>query len=738
MHDSTLSLWVKLDGVEARHGGGAIAEVTFRDAVGRELQRPTRFGPWTGSAEPWAQRGGPVAVPPEAREGTVRFALEGASGKVFIDDVRLTAADERAVRPATSQTDTSSWRPYVPADAPLLGPMDAGEWVHAPAGGHGFLTVRDGHFAFEDGTAARFFGVDLDGEAALPSHEQADWLVQRLAQMGCNLVRLHHLDAPGLPQNIFDPSVEDTQHFSADSLDRLDYLLAQLKARGIYVYLDLLVSRQFKAGDGVAAFRELPKGAKIAAEFNERLIDLQQRYARDLLTHTNPYTKTRLVDDPTIALMEIINESSLFRLPKKLKTLPDVYRSELQSKWMEFAKQHGESQPDAERYQRVDDPLVEQFLSELQLAYFHRMHAFLRDLGLKIPVAGSNYGLGGADLQTNAALDFIDRHAYWDPPRGQVGILGTFHNRSLLQSPDADNPIVKLASLRVPGKPFVVSEWNVDWPNDERAVGPLVMAAAASIEGWDAVLQFSYQGERAPARLASNFDISSMPEMLWQWPVAARLFHRGDLRGGVASWPIAIARPATDRGQTSSAGPANGGDSRPAHIEWNASAGTFTIGTARTQAALGHVGGSTIALPDARLTVSTPFAAIALSSLDASPIGESTHLVVSAVARSENRGMRFNALRTQLRDAGSEPILQEPVVGELRLLRSRPCAAEAFVLDAAGRRDHAVALRVEADAITLPLGDGWLYELSCASPSAEAPPSNAATDASAARAEHTR
>jgi len=38
------------------------------------------------------------------------------------------------------------------------------------------------------------------------------------------------------------------------------------------------------------------------------MIELQKKYARDLLTHVNPYTKTAYTDEPAIALVEISNE----------------------------------------------------------------------------------------------------------------------------------------------------------------------------------------------------------------------------------------------------------------------------------------------------------------------------------------------------------------------------------------------------------------------------------------------
>ena len=43
------------------------------------------------------------------------------------------------------------------------------------------------------------------------------------------------------------------------------------------------------------------------------MIELQHEYARDLLTHVNPYTGKRYADEPAVALIEISNEDGLIR-----------------------------------------------------------------------------------------------------------------------------------------------------------------------------------------------------------------------------------------------------------------------------------------------------------------------------------------------------------------------------------------------------------------------------------------
>lgn len=189
------------------------------------------------------------------------------------------------------------------------------------AGEHGFNKRVGAGFVFEDGTPAKFWGTSLNYRAAFPIQSDADAMVQKLSFFGFNAVRLHVIDQCFAPYGIFqdlNPSVTNPQQkvtgvLSSSMLGRLDYLLKQCKSSGIYVDLCLLVLRQFSEADGVVSAAELGDGAKPVAIFDPKLRELQKQYAKDLLTHYNPYTGLTYADDPTIALVETINECWLMR-----------------------------------------------------------------------------------------------------------------------------------------------------------------------------------------------------------------------------------------------------------------------------------------------------------------------------------------------------------------------------------------------------------------------------------------
>jgi len=279
------------------------------------------------------------------------------------------------------QIDLTDWFPFNPTVAVSAGSaVDAsdllvdvpGEDAAQVIDRRGFLmTAADGRFYFANtGRRARFFGTNLTFNTCFPPNadapqrageytgqvplDAADQLATRLARMGINLVRFHHMDSGNRPRGIWDPAYpNDTQHLDPLQLRRLDYLIFQLKKRGIYSNINLHVSRFFRSGDGVAEYNRFLSSDynKGATQFDPVMIELQKKYATDLLGHTNPYTGLRLADDPAVAFVEITNEDSLlysFRNGRvhydsaRPETLPPYYSAELDRLWNQWlVKRYG-------------------------------------------------------------------------------------------------------------------------------------------------------------------------------------------------------------------------------------------------------------------------------------------------------------------------------------------------------------------------------------------------------------
>jgi hypothetical protein len=211
-----------------------------------------------------------------------------------------------------------------------------------PAGAGGMIQVKDGVFVEEKaGRRIRFFATNLTARAAFPTRADADKIALRMARLGINLVRMHHLQndwekdggtiwKPGKPFLEVDPK----------QVDALDYLIGALKKQGIYTNLNLTTTREYLPEHGFPeTVKQIPfKHHKKVDRFNRRMIELQKEYARALLDHVNPYTELAYRDEPALAFVEINNENALVGWPNEsvgegLDTLPEPFRSEIQTLW---------------------------------------------------------------------------------------------------------------------------------------------------------------------------------------------------------------------------------------------------------------------------------------------------------------------------------------------------------------------------------------------------------------------
>ena len=267
---------------------------------------------------------------------------------------------------AIGQNDTLF--PFVlPWDDTSPGITNISTWLHKPAGKFGHLQVGgDGHL-YVDGQRIRFFGVNLCFGACFPRKEDAEKIAARMAKFGINIVRFHHMDMQVFPNGIRARNAAHTRDLDPEALDRLDYFIAQLERNGIYVNLNLLVSRPFNAADGLPEEIEQLgwKERHVVGFFDARILELQKEYARKLLTHRNPYTGMTYAEDPAVAFVEINNENGLIHawLGGKMDRLPEVLLFDLQRKWNEWLrKKYGTTDALRETWGVQKEPVGEELL----------------------------------------------------------------------------------------------------------------------------------------------------------------------------------------------------------------------------------------------------------------------------------------------------------------------------------------------------------------------------------------
>jgi hypothetical protein len=204
-----------------------------------------------------------------------------------------------------------------------------------PAGTRGFITVDGDRFLDGAGERIRFLGVNGSFPGNFPPKEQAKGIARRLAKFGVNCFRHHHMDSSRAPRGLISAAFADTQHIDMETLDRLDYFIYQLKQHGIYSNINLHVGRKLNSADGFDAYDLRPTYDKGIGQMHPGMIAMQKNYARDLLTHVNPYTGNAYVDEPCVAMVEITNEDGLIRYwgRGELDDLPSHYWDHVREEW---------------------------------------------------------------------------------------------------------------------------------------------------------------------------------------------------------------------------------------------------------------------------------------------------------------------------------------------------------------------------------------------------------------------
>ncbi|MEM1542618.1 MAG: carbohydrate binding domain-containing protein [Thermoproteota archaeon] len=264
---------------------------------------------------------------------------EESSGE-SVEGLEPTLTPEAGEEPTALTNNSKMFHFYLPWDDGENTAVSLSNMLDKPTGRLGHVYIGDdGHF-YVNGSRIKFLGVNICGGAAFPEKKDAEKIASRLAKFGVNLVRFHHMDADWEPFNIFDRSFKDTRHLNEKALDRLDYFIAKLKENGIYIDLNLLVSRRFRSGDGLPAEVEAVewKDQQALGFFIEEIENLEKEYARQLLTHRNPYTGMTYCEDPAIAFIEIVNEQGLIHswLGGVIDKLPKVFQERLRIKWNSY------------------------------------------------------------------------------------------------------------------------------------------------------------------------------------------------------------------------------------------------------------------------------------------------------------------------------------------------------------------------------------------------------------------
>ncbi len=242
-------------------------------------------------------------------------------------------------------------------------------WLNAsPIDEGARIRAEDGHFVTANGKRVRFMATNFTFSSVFPEKDDAVSLAARLASMGINCVRMHHFDRFAAPSGIWKKGGEKLNEFDPEQLDKLDFFVSELKKNGIYVDLNLHVSRNYWEGavfnDGLSdASRQkaMPKYGKGLDKLNRQMIDMQKDYARRLLTHVNPYTGMSYASDPCVAIVEFNNENTVFDL--KVRQLPEYYMNDIVSLWNKWLSERYSGTEALRKAWGAAEPLGEELIT---------------------------------------------------------------------------------------------------------------------------------------------------------------------------------------------------------------------------------------------------------------------------------------------------------------------------------------------------------------------------------------
>ena len=455
-------------------------------------------------------------------------------------------------------------------------------WLEKPAGRHGRI-ARKGDALVYNGKAIKLWGLNVCYSSCSPEKELADKRAGFYAKYGVNSVRLHkYADGPGWAGI---QSAGSFAELDPAGLDRLDYFIAQLKKKGIYVKL----SSTFGVKLGPADRKTVPymdefgkaKGSKgrVATGhgsifLSPELQDLQIAQIVSILKHKNRYTGLTYAKDPAVAVVELFNEDSalfygtLGRL-QKIPTLRKMaaarfcdwlkakygskdacltawgkgglncyaaegFRDESWEKktivpagnpWFWDPVQLAGSQK-LKRRRSLD---TMRFLYDIQNEFYDRYVKAIRTAGYEGEILSSNWQAGRAyshyyNLHSDRRVGLIDRHNYFGGGSG-----AKINNVSMLRLPGSG--LLSAGMQQAEDRPFMLSEWIHVTPNEWGVEGPAIIAAyGMGLNGWDVSYMFQNRdaGEFSGRIGQERWDVAA-PNVMGVFPAVARQVLRGDV-----------------------------------------------------------------------------------------------------------------------------------------------------------------------------------------------------------------
>ena len=461
------------------------------------------------------------------------------------------------------------------------------------AGQSGFIGLSNDGNSFVDGNGdpVRFWSSGGAGLSANLSDSELEYFAKFLAKKGVNIIRFHAE---------ISPSGDDFNTPNMGEIDEIWRAVAAFKAEGIYMVISPHWPYHIENPPASWGFGEYTGNSSSAKPwgtiyFYDTYQEAYKNWVNVLYAEVNPYTSIPLKDDPSIALIQTLNEDGIFFwtsqglsdwpdmmavlegkfydfLIDKYTTIDDAYTAwnddtnandDLQNQRMGIEIIYYATLPEGHgdlggvSQARLSDQI--QFMAELQEGFYSEIYDHYKNvIGCQQLINTTNWRtasslrLYDAERWTNTAADVIAVNRYVDPGHSNPNNPGYagyridpgdhFVGESVLVNPNR----LPINNKQVAGHPFIITESGWNLPNKYQAEGPWLIAAYSSLVGTDGYFWFSpsHQGydDNPYYDFWNDYPeldtypmfrwTSSIPGMTAMYPANAYIFRKGLLAEG--------------------------------------------------------------------------------------------------------------------------------------------------------------------------------------------------------------
>ena len=540
----------------------------------------------------------------------------------------------------------------------------------------------------------------------IKTKESTEAYVKQLRIQGYNMARFHYLDFSLMS------GAKKPLEFNKEMLDRVDYYIYCLKKNGIYLNLDAMCSRYgFELGNTWIP-DDSGRNYNFDLFFKKSARDNWYAGVKELLTHVNPYTKTRLVDDPVLAILNAKNE-------QEFGLLRDPHNPEdLRPAWIEFLKKRygtvekynaawktsAASWDDVKLYKndiswgrdaRARDIALFKFGIEKDMwQWFEKS---FREMGYKGLCA--NYDMIKSRRYTSIRKDMpmVMMHSYHDHPAYNVGGTTRFWPKSSLGN--ANSIFRGIAGSAIWRKPLLVTEYGHVFCDPYYSTQ----------EEFDKVTINDAMG-KGESSMSLVVRVSDLPDSdakpdageiaVKSGKGAATMTFEGysvvaDSKGGISADDIVAqmkARGLLDKNNRTDA--AKGiFESSTGELYLDSEKHYMTVNTPRLQAMCSEAGGK-CELADFEVSRMSERGCAAAVSVDGKPLAQSERIVVVFATNSLNDGMTFlDDSMDRVMNWGKPPVLNKTGRLSFKLKNANADKLKLYALSMTGERLRELNLR---------------------------------------------